>query len=107
MTRGLNCILPSLLAVSCVAIGLAQRSSCDYTQWRGNDRDGSASGFVEPKAWPETLTRRWKVDVGEGYGTPLVIGTTVYVFTRREGQEVLTAIAAETGRELWRTGYAA
>jgi outer membrane protein assembly factor BamB len=86
---------------------LAQRSSLDYAQWRGNNRDGEASGFIEPKAWPETLTRRWKVDVGEGYGTPLVIGSTIYVFTRREGQEVLTALAADSGRELWRTGYAA
>src|SRR5687767_3584519 len=106
MSRRFNGTFAALLAVSCGALGLAQRPALDYTQWRGNNRDGGASGFVEPKAWPETLTRRWKVDVGEGYGTPLVIGSTVYAFTRRQGQEVLTAIAAETGRELWHTGYA-
>lgn len=99
--------LTTLLAASCVAIGADQRASLDYSQWRGNHRDGEASAFTEPKVWPEALKQLWKVEVGEGYGTPLVIGGTLYVFTRRQGQEVLTALAADTGRELWRTGYAA
>jgi outer membrane protein assembly factor BamB len=86
--------------------GQAQRT-IDYTQWRGPERDGSASGFIEPAAWPQTLTRRWTVEVGEGYGTPLIVGETVYVFTRRGEDEVMTALDAATGRVLWRTGYAA
>ena len=106
MTPGLRRTIAAMLAAGCAAVGLAQ-SSLDYTQWRGNNRDGEASGFVEPNAWPDKLTRRWKVDAGEGYGTPLVVGSTVYLFTRRDGHEVLTAIAADTGRELWRTGYVA
>ena len=63
--------------------------------------------FVEPKSWPEALTRRWKVDVGEGYATPLVIGDTVYVFTRRAGNEMMTALNARTGAEQWRSSYPA
>ena len=27
-----------------------------------------------PPSWPETLTLRWKAGVGDGYGTPLVVG---------------------------------
>jgi outer membrane protein assembly factor BamB len=83
----------------------AQSSPLDYPQWRGRDRDGAASGFREPASWPETLTRRWKVEIGEGYGTPLVVGQTVYTFTRQEADEVLTALNADTGKLLWRTGY--
>ena len=49
--------------------------------------------------------KRWKVDVGDGYGTPLVVGHTVYTLTRQEASEVLTALNAETGKRLWRTGY--
>src|SRR6185503_1270935 len=67
--------------------------------------DGSASGFIAPAAWPQALTRRWRVEVGEGYGTPLVVGDSVYVFTRRAEEEVLTALDAGTGRERWRSGY--
>jgi outer membrane protein assembly factor BamB len=85
----------------------AQRAPRDYPQWRGWHSDGSASAFVEPKAWPEALTRRWKVDVGEGYATPLVIGSHVYAFTRVDGRETMTALDARSGRILWRTSYAA
>jgi outer membrane protein assembly factor BamB len=100
------------LAVACV-IGVAtvalyaQGSSPDYVQWRGQQRDGSASAFVEPKQWPETLTRRWKVDVGEGYGTPLIVGDIVYVVTRLDGQEGVTAVDVSTGRQRWRSQYPA
>ena len=71
------------------------------------NRDGGASAFAEPTTWPERLTRRWKVDVGEGYATPLVVNDTVYVFTRRNGTEVMTALDAATGQELWHTSYPA
>jgi len=83
----------------------APRPSLDYTQWRGRDRDGSASGFVEPATWPSALLRAWKTDVGEGYGTPLVVGEMVYVFTRMDGREVLTALNASSGEVAWRSGY--
>lgn len=85
----------------------AQQAPRDYTQWRGQQRDGSASAFSEPKSWPDTLTRRWKVEVGEGYATPLVVGNTVYVFTRRDDNEGITALDADTGTQRWHTSYAA
>lgn len=53
------------------------------------------------------LRRGWRVDVGEGYATPLVVGDTVYVFTRREGNEVAAALDAATGKERWRSSYPA
>ena len=84
-----------------------QHSPLDYPQWRGRDRDGAASAFSEPASWPDTLTRRWRVDVGEGYATPLVVSETVYVFTRRGEDEVMTALSAATGRVMWQTGYTA
>jgi outer membrane protein assembly factor BamB len=99
-------VVAVVLSVSGVASD-AQRSLQDYPQWRGQQRDGAASDFIEPKAWPEALTRRWKVDVGEGYATPLVIGDTVYVFTRRAGNEMMTALGARTGAEQWRASYPA
>ena len=97
-------LVAAVLIASAVALA-AQRPSLDYSQWRGQQRDGSASGFVEPKTWPAALTRRWKVEVGEGYATPLVIGDRVYVFTRRDGEEGLIALDASTGRERWRSFY--
>ena len=99
-------LLACIVGVATVTIH-AQRPSRDYVQWRGQQRDGSASGFVAPKQWPDALTRRWRVDVGEGYGTPVIVGDVVYVFTRLDGQEGITALDASTGRQRWRTSYAA
>jgi outer membrane protein assembly factor BamB len=89
------------------AAATAPPDSQDYPQWRGVNRDGAASAFTAPAVWPDTLTRRWKVDVGEGYATPLIVGRTVYIFTRRGDDEVMTAVDAATGKERWRTGYPA
>jgi outer membrane protein assembly factor BamB len=87
------------------AVCSAQGNPRDYPQWRGQGRDGSASGFVEPARWPEALTRRWRVEVGEGYASPLVVGNIVYVFSRSDGREVLSALDADTGARLWQSGY--
>src|SRR5262245_3413902 len=85
----------------------AQDSAQDYPQWRGRNRDGSASAFIAPTTWPEKLTRRWKVEVGEGYATPIVVGNNVYVFARRNGKETLLALNAANGKVVWETGYPA
>ena len=99
--------MAAAVLIACAGAAAAQRAPQDYPQWRGLNRDGAASAFVEPASWPDTLTRKWKVDVGEGYATPLVVDDVLYLFTRRNGSEVMTALRADTGRELWHTSYAA
>ena len=104
MLRTLSiCLAISVVGFTKVALG--QDSPEDYPQWRGQRRDGSASAFTKPKSWPETLIPKWKVEVGEGYATPLVVGKTVYSFTRRDGNEVMAALDAATGNEQWHTNY--
>jgi outer membrane protein assembly factor BamB len=93
-------------SIGALVIGLAitpaaQKPSLDYMQWRGQNRDGSASSFVEPKAWPDTLTQRWKTEVGLGYATPLVVGDRIYVFSRRGDNEVMSALDAASGKTIW------
>lgn len=99
-----SCVAVAVLVGSTVAM-MGQESPQDYPQWRGPNRDGAASAFSKPDSWPEHLRLRWKVDVGEGYATPIVIGKTVYAFTRRDGREGMTALDAETGTTVWRTDY--
>jgi len=103
--RGL--LVPATILVACVATAAGQRPPLDYPQWRGQTRDGAASAFSEPTSWPDTLTRRWRIDVGQGYATPLVVADTVYVFTRRGDDEIMTALNAATGHVTWQTGYPA
>jgi outer membrane protein assembly factor BamB len=87
----------------------AQTGTADWPQWRGVNRDGGTSTFRPPAKWPETLTMKWRHDVGEGYSSPVVVGDTVYAFGRQVGSdnEVVTAFEANSGKQLWQARYAA
>lgn len=99
-----RCAAVAVLAAPAAAV-MGQGAPHDYPQWRGRDRDGAASAFSTPDAWPDALTRRWTVDVGEGYATPIVVADRVYAFTRLAGREGVTALDADTGTTVWRTDY--
>jgi outer membrane protein assembly factor BamB len=98
-----------ILAVPVILAGLQRGASAgaDWPQWRGQGRDGTIAGFVPPATWPEQLTSRWKVDVGLGYATPLVVGGRLYMFSRQGEDEVMSAIDPATGAVTWKAAYPA
>ena len=79
----------------------------DWTQWRGPARDGVIASFTPPPTWPDTLVKRWKVEIGTGYATPIVVGDRVYQFSRIGENETMTAFDAANGKQLWQGGYPA
>jgi outer membrane protein assembly factor BamB len=85
----------------------AQSAGPDWPQFRGPNRDGALASFAEPRAWPDRLTQRWKVEVGEGHATPVLVGGRIYTFTRQGANEVLQALDAASGKAVWQTRYAA
>jgi outer membrane protein assembly factor BamB len=93
--------------VFCIAGLLVVAWAEDWPQWRGPHRDGVAAGFIEPKAWPEKLTLKWKVAVGEGHSSPVVADGKIYIHSRQGDGEVVTALRPETGQTIWQDGYAA
>lgn len=95
------------VALALTSLGEAQRPSSDVTQWRGASRDGVIAGFTPPQTWPDTLVQKWKVEIGTGYATPLVVGNRVYQFSRIGENETMTALEADSGKLLWQTGYPA
>ena len=107
-TTAIRCgIVLSGLLIALPVVSQAQGAAGDVTQWRGANRDGVIRGFAAPAVWPEQLTQHWKIDVGLGYATPLVVGSRVYMFSRQGDDEVMSAIDADSGEVLWRTSYAA
>ena len=89
-------------------VGLGQVAAAqDWPQWRGPGRDGTVPSFTPPASWPAGLTARWKVEIGLGYATPVLVGDRVYMFTRQNEDEVMTALDAGSGEIVWRTSYAA
>lgn len=81
--------------------------SQDWPQWRGPSRDASLTAVQAPAAWPTSYTRQWKVDIGDGYSSPVSAGGQVFVHSRKDPSELVTAINARTGAITWQQQYAA
>ncbi len=76
----------------------------DSPQWRGADRDGRVEG-LPVTSWPERLGSGWKVEVGIGHSTPVVVGERIYLHTRRGESEVVQALNLRSGKLLWQDSY--
>jgi outer membrane protein assembly factor BamB len=91
-------------AAAVAAVGLlpAAVDSADWPQWRGPGRDGVIAGLPARAAWPDALRPAWKVPVGVGHASPVVVGDRVYVFARQAEDEVVLALELLTGKTVWR-----
>jgi outer membrane protein assembly factor BamB len=78
-----------------------------WPQWRGPNRDGVVPAASVPAAWPAKLSAQWRQTVGEGYSSPVVEAGRVYVHSRQDPDEVVTALDAGTGVPAWTARYRA
>jgi outer membrane protein assembly factor BamB len=95
----------TVLAGSMVLFGSARAQ--DWPQWRGPNRDNKVAGFKAPTSWPKALTQKWKIDIGPGEASPVLVGDKLYVFTRKGSDEVILCLDATSGKELWKDAYGA
>ena len=102
-TNRLLITMTGFLVLVMTANAIAQ----DWPQWRGADRDGKVSGFEAPKSWPIALTQKWKVTVGLGDASPVLVGGKLYSFTRQGDNELVECLESETGKEVWKYHYPA
>jgi outer membrane protein assembly factor BamB len=79
----------------------------EWPQWRGPARDGSVSAKNTPAKWPDSLQRAWRVEIGEGYSSPVVSGGRVFVHARRDPEEIVAAINLTDGKVVWQQKYQA
>jgi outer membrane protein assembly factor BamB len=86
---------------------MATSSAADWPQWRGAHRDGQIAGFTPPQTWPKDLATLWKIEVGEGHSTPIVVGELVFEFSRVKEEETLRAMSLADGKEIWKKSYPA
>lgn len=71
----------------------------------GPQRDGWVEHFKIPARWPKQLKKEWSVEVGAGYGTPLVEGQRVYQHARQGEEEVIWCVDLASGKQIWRKSY--
>jgi len=97
----------ALLATVLTFVMCSPAVGADWPGWRGPRRDGHVEDFKAPAAWPKMLQCSWKAQVGEGHSSPVVSGSKVYQFVRQGDKEVVICLDLATGKEAWRSGYAA
>jgi outer membrane protein assembly factor BamB len=97
-----NFVLISFVALLITSSNLFSQ---DWPQFRGVNRDSKVTGFKAPAAWPDTLTPQWKIKVGTGDATPVLVGRKIYLHTRQEADEVIICVDAITGKALWADKY--
>ena len=82
-------------------------SAQEWTQWRGPARDGFVSAKNTPAKWPESFQQTWRVEIGEGYSSPVVAGGRVFVHGRRDPEEIVSGINLADGKVTWQQKYQA
>jgi outer membrane protein assembly factor BamB len=81
-------------------------SASDWPQWRGPARDGISMERGLLKQWPrEGPKLLWQVnDIGDGYSTPAVVGTRIYLMSNRGMEnEFVQALSTQDGKPIWTT----
>ena len=73
----------------------------DWPRFRGASGDGAIADFEPPTKWPTELKSLWRVEVGLGYASPVVVGDRVFVFTSSDKQEIVRCLSLATGDEVW------
>jgi outer membrane protein assembly factor BamB len=95
--------LALVILLSATVAGL----DAQWPQWRGPHRDGVIAAENVPAAWPANLTPRWTLKVGEGYSTPVAANGRIFVHSRQDPEEVVTAVDLATGKPAWMARYQA
>ncbi len=100
--------IPTLLGVLAITMSPPTRAE-DWPQWRGINRDGKSSETGLLKSWPEGGPKLvWTArELGGGYSTPSVADGSIYGMGYRSEEEIVWALDAKTGKEVWSTPTAA
>ena len=94
-----------LLALAVSLIPVLPAAEVVWPGLLGAQRDGWAEHFKVPARWPKQLKKDWSVEVGTGYGTPLVAGQRVYQHARQGEEEVVWCFDLASGKQIWRKSY--
>ena len=77
----------------------------DWTHWRGLHRDDMVD---ESSGWNDgrwQLAESWKINVGEGSTTPVVIGNRLYSMGWKNERDTVVCIETASGEIVWSQSY--
>ena len=90
-----------------LALAAGPARAQEWTGWRGPQRDGTVPAAQAPARWPEAFAPAWRVEIGEGYSSPVASDGRVFIHSRSGDLEIVTALDLESGVRLWRHDYPA
>ena len=98
-------LLPLFLATILTSSLCAQ----DWAQFLGPERDSKSPETGILRSWPEEGPEvLWNVDLGIGYGGPVVKDGKVYLLDReKETADIMRCFDLNSGEELWKFEYEA
>ena len=99
VSKFLTCVL-----VFASAVTLAAQ---DWSQWRGPSRTAVLAVSTVPAEWPASYKETWRVEIGEGYSSPVVSSGRAFVHSRKDPQEIVSAIDLASGAVAWQQQYPA
>jgi outer membrane protein assembly factor BamB len=78
----------------------------DWLQWGGPSRNFTTNSKGLASQWPASGPKRlWSRPLGGGHSAILASGNTLYTMYNQGEQEVVIALAADTGKTLWEYKY--
>ena len=76
----------------------------DWPHWLGPQSNGTSAETGLATTWPSGGPKvLWKVPGGDGYSSISVAGDRAITLVQRGGKELVVALEADTGKELWST----
>jgi YVTN family beta-propeller protein len=93
-----------LLTVAIASNEVVRRMD-SWTGWLGKNRNGWVDDVEPPAAWPQSLNKVWSIEVGTGYGSPLVVENCVYQHARQGEEEVVWCMERTTGKLRWQKSF--
>ena len=95
------------IAAAALAAFASVAQAQEWKEWRGPGRDGSIPSTLIPAQWPAGVTAAWRVELGEGYASPVVSAGRAFIHSRQDPDEIVTAVELSTGKIVWQKKYPA
>src|SRR6185369_8702028 len=89
---------PFALALVGILWCLHLHASDTWPQWLGPNRNGTlASATVVPASIPSDLKSTWRIQIGGGFSSPVLVGDALVYVDDNLGQETAHCVNARTG----------
>ena len=82
------------------------QAQAEWPQWGGPSRNFVSTAKGLAASWPEKGPRQlWSRPLGQGHSSIVVSGNTLYTMYSEGEQEVVIALATDTGKTIWEHKY--